>query len=368
MRGKTFLPLAASALVGSAVGGEIAVFESKWSKPGQELAEEWATKEGRIEISPNGARTFLAGIREKGVRFHRKALPPHKVLHLEFDLIVRGNWDGGSGPGHHDRAVFELADGRVLLASSFRTYAHARDKQSYPFHYNSGRETVTHYGAAEQHSLGYLWTYSSDENWKVDTIYHMDWYVPHEGEVLAWDLYARLGEDDRMQDMWIGIDRLKIGVLTEEHQFSDEEWSLLLAALDGPDAIMADQAVWQMLRAPSRARAWLAKSAVAREAIDPKKLAGVISGLTDEELKVRRASAETLLRLPAGSVPKLEAAREALEDDKGKNRLGRIIEAVLFNASTEKDDYWRIRMRALLDPPAKGNLEEEEDKKEEDKS
>lgn len=325
------------------------------------MGVEWVSKEGVVQISPNGARIFLAGLREKGARFRQDQLPAHKVVHLEFDLIVRGSWDGGSGPGHHDRAIVELEDGRRLLESSFRTYDHGRDKQSYPFHYNSGRVTTCHFGAAEQHSLGYLWTYSSDEQWKADTIYHMDWYVPHEGKDFGCSFYTRLGEDDQMQDMWIGLDRMKISVLAEEEVYAEGEWKRLAAQVEGADAITADKAVWQMLRSPTQARKWLGdEEGKVMEVVDKNVLAGLITGLGDESLTVRRRAAEEMMGFPREALAQLGSVHDKMKDEKVRERLQRIMEAVRSQAPKRKDDYWRKRLRELLDPPVPEEEEEED--------
>ena len=133
--------------LGTAFGKETVVYQSAWEKPGQPVGKEWTTKSGWVQTSPNGSRTFLGCLRESGAEFRMTDLPPHKVVRLQFDLIIRGSWDGSSERGHPDRVEVKMQDGRTLLASTFRTYTLDQRTQSYPFHFESGRRTPTHFGA-----------------------------------------------------------------------------------------------------------------------------------------------------------------------------------------------------------------------------
>lgn len=340
---------AASAFLAEAEAEEKLVYESKWTKPNQPLGAEWESPSGWVQASPNNKRIFLGALREKGATLELKGLPAHKILHLQFDLIIRGSWDGSAVNGHADRAMIETGDRRTLLSSTFRTFSWDEKMQSYPFPYDSGYRTPTHYGAAEHGTLGYVFAYLGDDKYAADAIYPMDWYLPHDSDSFQCSFAARMGQDDKGQTVWMGIDRLKVSTLSAEVEISDEEWGKLVGAVMGKDALAADHAAWRMLRSPTRTKAWLLGKT-------PDELLGPgadlveanVKLLNSDDVQVRAAAAEALMFLPAEALHAMEAALRKLESVPHQRRLRRIISVIKSGAPKRNEGFWRGRLRHLM--------------------
>ena len=349
----------ASAFEAEAEADEKLVYESKWTKPNQPLGAEWESPSGWVQASPNNKRIFLGALREKGATLTLRDLPEHKILHLQFDLIIRGSWDGSTDKGHADRAMIETGDRRTLLSSTFRTFSWHENTQSYPFPYNSGYRTPTHYGAAERGTLGYTFAYLGDDKYPADSIYKMDWYLPHDTDSFQCSFAARLGQDDKGQTVWIGIDQLKVSTIAGEVEISDQEWSKLVGVVMGKDALAAEHATWRMLRSPTRTKAWLLGKT-------PGQLLGPSADLVDanvkllnnEDVQVRAGAAEALMFLPAEALPAMEAAVRKIESVPHQRRLRRIISVIKSGVPERNDGFWRGRLRHLM-----GMRKKEDDEK-----
>ena len=66
---------------------------------------------GSLAISQLDDRSFLGAFANQSVQLSVAGIPTHNLLHVEFDLVVLGGWNGGGGPasGDEDAWQFQVA-------------------------------------------------------------------------------------------------------------------------------------------------------------------------------------------------------------------------------------------------------------------
>jgi hypothetical protein len=345
------LMLAALFVVPPLYAEDLVIYESKWEQPGPP-GPEWNTKEV-VEICPNGARVFLAKIRDLGggAELTLEALPPHRMLRVEYDLILQGSWDGSSGGQGPDRAIMKLDGRRTLLDATFDITGKEERVQTYPFGTGTPHRVAPFLGCVEKGTLGY-WFLSGDTRYPADAVYRIRMTVPHEGERvnLFWTTNA---PTDQTEAQWLGVDRLRITVLTEEAEIGDEEWGELERSLPGDDPLAAHAAFWRMMEAPRRVGAYLGGGARLEAAL----VEELLGDLLADEFKTRKAAAEKLMRLSRGALPSLKAALLVHDEPEAVELLREIIEVIEGGEVGTPGRYWQERMRELLDDDAARSVE-----------
>ena len=330
------------------------LYESKWETTKDPVGPEWTTA-GQVEVSPNGKRVYLGELGDRGALLTIRNFPPHEVIRIQCDLIVRGSWDGGRSGGGGDRVQIWLGDDRDLLDATFanRPAAQAGElSQSYPLGYQFGKEFAEKHAAAEVGSLGY--TEREEDGITLtpnDAVYKLDFHVPHRSTMFQMRVRCR-NYYDKYQDQNTGLDNVRVTALQREIVYPEDEWKALVAKLEGKDVVAADAALWKMMAAPKQVRAYLGGPAKAK--VDTALLDRWIEEIADFDEVVRQEAAVRLQELPPSAVGKLKAAMIVHDDPEVAARIEQVIATV--SASGEEVgvlEHFKNRMRGLLFLPHK---------------
>ncbi len=141
-------------------------------------------------------------------------LPTHNSISVAFDLYAIRTWDG-NGPYSGDDIWGLVADGQILLNTTFSNMEIANPTQAYPNNYsletNSARA-----GASENNTLGFLY---GDE--VIDSVYNFpnqyhNFTFSHSGSNLTLTFYGGENLQGINDESW-GLDNVRIrnGVIPE---------------------------------------------------------------------------------------------------------------------------------------------------------
>ncbi len=173
--------------------------------------------------SPNGKQRFLGefggppigrpGDRDwnrtrvdQTVRLALKDLGPHTKVQLTFDLYVLKSWDGNSPPYGPDRFKLRVAEGAVLLDTTFSNNPKVREDgsyQNYPAPIGKTASNAPQTGAASTGTLGY-------NNFFKDSIYHLTFTFPHREPALTLEFTSSLFEGKGTADESWGLDNVVV--------------------------------------------------------------------------------------------------------------------------------------------------------------
>jgi hypothetical protein len=167
--------------------------------------------------SPNGMQRFLGefggpkfGVAgdpgynrtqvKQTVRLALDKLPPHQALRISFDLYILKSWDGNSPQYGPDELRVALANGPLLIDSSFSNN-HKVDRQGSHQDYPA-KKSKPQSAAASVNTLGYQFF--------GDSIYRFEFTVPHDRGTLELDFSSQLFEGKGTDDESWGIDNIRV--------------------------------------------------------------------------------------------------------------------------------------------------------------
>jgi len=152
----------------------------------------------RTDVSPVGGRKFLGQFGTEAVMLTLGGLPAHRVVTVEFDLLVIRSWDGNAGGQiGPDQWRLEVVDGPELLHctwSNWRTVVE-RIFQSYPDRFASYVHP-SFSGADEEYTLGYQHGGSP-----MDSVYRIARTFSHADSMLQLR-FAGLNLQDITDESW----------------------------------------------------------------------------------------------------------------------------------------------------------------------
>ncbi len=132
-------------------------------------------------------------------------LPPHRALHLSFDLYIIRSWDGDSPAYGPDRFILSMANGPTLLDTTFSNNPKTNSDgsfQSYPAP-NSAPWT----GALSTGTLGY-------DRFFRDAIYRLNYTFPHATNRVKINFTSSLFEGRGSADEAWGLDNVIVSTVT----------------------------------------------------------------------------------------------------------------------------------------------------------
>jgi hypothetical protein len=135
-----------------------------------------------------------------------KDLAPHTRAAVTFDLYVLKSWDGNSTRYGPDRFMVRVADGPVLLDTTFSNNPKVQEDGSYQSYPGSCGDTPSHppqTGAISTGTLGY------GEFFK-DSIYHLSFEFPHTESTLTLQFASSLFEGKGPADESWGLDNVVV--------------------------------------------------------------------------------------------------------------------------------------------------------------
>ena len=127
-------------------------------------------------------------------------LPPHRSLKASFDLLILKSWDGNSPAYGPDRWRCAVADGPVLLDTTFSNNPKVNTEGSSQDYPKPGSPPRT--SAVSINTLGYAFF--------ADSIYHMEFTFPHSESNLRLDFSSSLFEGKGTDDESWGLDNVRI--------------------------------------------------------------------------------------------------------------------------------------------------------------
>jgi hypothetical protein len=133
-------------------------------------------------------------------------LKPHTSVTVTFDLYILKSWDGNNANYGPDRWRLSVRGGPTLVDTTFsnnkKTGAYDLSLQNYPV-----ADTTPQSGASAVNTLGYTFY--------GDSIYHLAFTFPHNGDTLALDFSSRLFEGKGTADESWGLDNVRVSTNTD---------------------------------------------------------------------------------------------------------------------------------------------------------
>jgi hypothetical protein len=155
------------------------------------VGSEWSHT--KTEITPIGGRRFLGQFSNDTVRLTLTNLPHHTLLTITFDLFIIRSWDGNgdyccAGPTGKEGDIWrlEVADGPVLLNTTFSNTGFHGNRQAYPDFFPGGSNTAQT-GAGEVNTLGYLF---GEAQTPEDAVYRLCFTLLHSLEAIEFRFSA----------------------------------------------------------------------------------------------------------------------------------------------------------------------------------
>lgn len=170
-------------------------------------------------VSPNGSQRFLGEFGgpvvlaarpydprhfvrvDQTVTLTLRALKPHKLATVSFDLYILKSWDGNNPNYGPDRWSLRVRGGGTLLDTTFsnnpKTGAYDLSRQDYPVA-ASAQQT----GSTVVNTLGYRFF--------GDCIYHLTFRFAHATGMLALDFSSSLFEGKGTDDESWGLDNVRV--------------------------------------------------------------------------------------------------------------------------------------------------------------
>jgi hypothetical protein len=131
-------------------------------------------------------------------------LPPHSVLRLTFDLLVLKSWDGNSPIYGPDRWTLSVADGPVLLDTTFSNN-HKVSKEGSDQNYPQ-MQSLPRTGATQTNTLGYKFF--------GDSTYPLAFTFPHSNCTVKLDFHSSLFEGKGLADESWGLDNVRLVIVS----------------------------------------------------------------------------------------------------------------------------------------------------------
>jgi hypothetical protein len=139
---------------------------------------------------------------DQTIRLTLTNLPPHAALRLSFDLLVLKSWDGNSPAYGPDRWSLSVADGPVLLDTTFSNNHKVSKEGSYQNY--PQLQAMPRTGAARTNTLGYKFF--------GDSIYPLEFTFPHSNSTLKLDFQSSLFEGKGTADESWGLDNVRLTI------------------------------------------------------------------------------------------------------------------------------------------------------------
>lgn len=305
------------------------VYSSTFAKP---PGAEWSRT--KTEKTPRGGRSFLGRFGNDKVTLALEKLPEHAYLRVSFDLFVIHSWDG-SGEGREDIWQVDVADGPVLLRTTFTNNdVLDRDtgiRQAYPGEY----PTETHRGktgAEESNTLGYTFEFSEQTGGheKTDAVYRMSFAFPHRGDGVQIAFQAEgLTEmtASRLADESWGMDNVTVEAFDGPPRAGVRHETLagLWKAMQGEDPVAAEKAVRAMMEAGPPAAAFLRQRIKAAQP-SPQRIRELVARLDHDKFRQRQEASEKLSKMGLAAAGPLRKARAESDSEEVRARLAEVLE------------------------------------------
>jgi hypothetical protein len=154
-------------------------------------------------VTPVSGRTYLGQFENTQAVLNLDGLLRHEEVRIEFDLYLRGSWDGNSTSRGPDVWTLDVDGGPTLLETTFANQDHP---QAYPDSYPAGSHP-RHTGASEVNTLG-------DSRPGGDSVYHLSCAFEHDDDSLQF-AFGAAGLEGGGNETW-GLDNMRVSVLPSQ--------------------------------------------------------------------------------------------------------------------------------------------------------
>ena len=318
----------------------------------------------QTDQTPLEKNAFLGQFGAQAVTLALHQLPPHKLLHVKFDLYIIRSWDGSNSVFGPDIWQLSLVNGPTLLRTTFNNCRRVgSDQQAFPDNYPSPPHPCWT-GAVAHESLGYSYQFKTRGTLPMDAVYRIEAVVPHQASVVGLQ-FAAFYNDKLIDNQSWGIDNLQVQISDEIAALSEEQFQQSWGQLANKDPVQASEALWRLVAAGDNATRYIVKALsiddqqTQREIAEGTRLLQVLRKL---DLKDREALSELVAEKLAAmggrsiSVLKEQFALHVSTDlAKTFQRAQAILARSQARQSEPADDLWRLRRakRALsiIDTP-----------------
>jgi hypothetical protein len=221
--------------------------------------EEWNLR--LTSTTEKGQRPFLGKFSpDDRPALTLKALPPHKLVRVSFDLFLFRSWDGSHpswGPGLWDMKVGG-EDGRTLVHSTFCNCGFFSDnnEQTFPDSYPA-RPYPAWTLATENQTLGTIQDWGGpDRTFDASAVYHMVMSFPHTAADVAFEFQSTLPDNPNKP---YGLTNMKVEALPELATFTAAELDQLWKDLGAADPKTFYEARWKLISAGDAASECIGK-------------------------------------------------------------------------------------------------------------
>jgi hypothetical protein len=162
------------------------------------VGPEWSTT--KTDVTPVGNRRFLGQFGNESVSLTLSNLPPYQEMMISLDLFVIQTWDAAGGGGGPDIWDLRVAEGPMLLHTTFSNTEPGNPDQAFPGNFPDSTYPART-GAVEVNSLGY----------GMDSVYHLSFTFPHAEDAVTIELSGQ-GLQGLWDESW-GLDNVRVEIL-----------------------------------------------------------------------------------------------------------------------------------------------------------
>jgi hypothetical protein len=238
---------------------------------------------------------------------------------VRFDLYVIRSWDGDHPEWGPDPWQLSVADGPVLLNTTFG-YKRVESTQRFPDEPPAGGHPMET-GAARVNDLGYVGV--------ADAVYELSCIFPHTDRALRLN-FAATGNIVGPEDESWGLDNVVVEVFAGPAPVTQDRLEALWGYLGGADGIKAREAQQTLIAAGAPAAAFLRRKLA--QAGGPvwdshdARVQGLIAQLDHTDWQRREQASCELARLGSQVFPALRAAAQRTDSQEVQWRIKRLLE------------------------------------------
>jgi len=332
---------------------EIKIYDEAIELNGK-IGKEWKLKSAEdcvphIETSPKGKkqRVILARIPMGKQSLKLENLPGHSHVRVQFDLILKGSWDGTHEKWGPDVWRFDIDDGFPLVNSSFCNYS-ANLKQSFPDYHGDKYKVNKYYtGAAESETLGYTWA-ASQGPLAADSVYHFDFQIPHSSGEISLNfesIFNDVGGPEANKDQWYGLDNIVVSVVNHPQQFPEKEIKENIDLLKSMDANKRHMARIKLMKSDIAFVKWLENATPDAIELNIKKW---VEELASPIHATREAATQKLLKEGVTHQISLKKMFAETDDPEVRARLQHLFEAWGSVDDVENHYNYELEVERLL--------------------
>jgi hypothetical protein len=288
---------------------------------------EWSAR--KTDTSPKGRRSFLGPFSGRDrVTLHLADLPEHKLVRVQFDLILVHAVDGSSRIWGPDVWQMGVIGGPRLAHTTFSNCGFFSDNNAQAFPDDWPHATHPAWtGAATKQTLGYVESWGGDDRtFGVDSSYKMEMVFLHDGPEL--ELYFRSFWLEGPEGEAWGLDDVRVQIYRQLKEVDAADMAVLHEQMIGRDPVAANEAVWALAATGDAGAAFLSERVDALPDSWKRQVQTWIQRLDDSDWRVREQATQRLASMTSRVEPLLRRAMEQTDSLEVRARLQSLLQAL----------------------------------------